>query len=92
MASASTDGGEAVWQDADFLSFGNDDNEGSVNDDNNSEDRSANDQADPRSWSEGELPPWMDRYTDFRRVSPLVALHNEAVGFSQLISPTTEVR
>ena len=35
----------------------------------------------------GNLPPWMDRYVDIRRVNPLVALHNEIVGFCKLMEP-----
>ena len=34
-----------------------------------------------------KLPPWMDRYVDTRRVTPLVALHNEIVGFCKLMEP-----
>ena len=33
------------------------------------------------------LPPWMDTYVDHRRVNPLVALHNEIVGFCRLMEP-----
>lgn len=33
------------------------------------------------------LPPWMDSYVDHRRTNPLVALHNEIVGFCRLMEP-----
>ncbi len=33
------------------------------------------------------LPPWMDDYVDHRRVTPMVALHNEIVGFTKLMEP-----
>jgi non-canonical poly(A) RNA polymerase PAPD5/7 len=33
------------------------------------------------------LPPWMDHHVDRSRVNPLVALHNEVVGFCQLMEP-----
>ncbi len=33
------------------------------------------------------LPPWMDTYVDHRRINPLVALHNEIVGFCKLMEP-----
>ncbi|CAB9512892.1 canonical poly(A) RNA polymerase PAPD7 [Seminavis robusta] len=37
-----------------------------------------------------DLPPWMDYHTNVRRVTPLVALHNEIVGFCNLMSPMPE--
>ena len=37
-----------------------------------------------------DLPPWMDRYADYRRVNHLVALHNEIVGFCKLMEPHPE--
>eukprot|EP00531_Pseudo-nitzschia_arenysensis_P007353 CAMPEP_0116156550 /NCGR_PEP_ID=MMETSP0329-20121206/22890_1 /TAXON_ID=697910 /ORGANISM="Pseudo-nitzschia arenysensis, Strain B593" /LENGTH=457 /DNA_ID=CAMNT_0003653637 /DNA_START=54 /DNA_END=1424 /DNA_ORIENTATION=+ len=33
------------------------------------------------------LPPWMDSYVDHRRINPLIALHNEIVGFCKLMEP-----
>ena len=33
------------------------------------------------------LPPWMAGYVDYRRVNPLVALHNEIVCFCKLMEP-----
>lgn len=36
------------------------------------------------------LPPWMKQYTDYRRINPLLALHNEIVGFCNLMSPLEE--
>ena len=33
------------------------------------------------------LPPWMDDYVDHRRVTPMIALHNEIVGFTKLMEP-----
>eukprot|EP00980_Cylindrotheca_fusiformis_P003755 scaffold834_cov123-Cylindrotheca_fusiformis.AAC.2 len=34
-----------------------------------------------------DLPPWMKHPVDFRRIKPLVALHNEVVGFCKLMEP-----
>jgi hypothetical protein len=36
------------------------------------------------------LPPWMETYVDYRRVNPLIALHNEIVGFCKLMEPKEE--
>ena len=36
------------------------------------------------------LPPWMETYVDYRRVNPLIALHNEIVGFCKLMEPKKE--
>jgi len=36
------------------------------------------------------LPPWMESYVDYRRVNPLIALHNEIVGFCKLMEPKKE--
>ena len=36
------------------------------------------------------LPPWMKTYVDYRRVNPLVALHNEIVCFCRLMEPREE--
>ena len=33
------------------------------------------------------LPPWMEDYVDYRRINPLVALHNEIVSFQKLMEP-----
>uniref|UniRef100_A0A6V0BPQ8 Polymerase nucleotidyl transferase domain-containing protein n=1 Tax=Pseudo-nitzschia australis TaxID=44445 RepID=A0A6V0BPQ8_9STRA len=36
------------------------------------------------------LPPWMESYVDHFRVNPMVALHNEIVGFCSLMEPRKE--
>ena len=36
------------------------------------------------------LPPWMESYVDYRRVNPMVALHNEIVAFCKLMEPRDE--
>jgi len=36
------------------------------------------------------LPPWMESYVDYNRVNPLIALHNEIVGFRRLMEPREE--
>ena len=36
------------------------------------------------------LPPWMEGYVDYRRINPLVALHNEIVSFCKLMEPRTD--
>lgn len=77
---------EEEWKDEDFLSF-EDNDEDPENDDL----AEVNSSRGGRVLTPQELPPWMDEYTDFRRCSPLVALHNEVVGFCQLMSPLPEV-
>jgi non-canonical poly(A) RNA polymerase PAPD5/7 len=67
--------------DEDFLAFHQDTNENEPQ------------EQVPRNRSQSnvsELPPWMDHYTNFRQVTPLVALHNEIVGFCNLMSPMPE--
>eukprot|EP00934_Nitzschia_sp_Nitz4_P001893 Nitzschia sp. Nitz4//scaffold128_size63911//6687//7961//NITZ4_006212-RA/size63911-processed-gene-0.126-mRNA-1//-1//CDS//3329534811//1893//frame0 len=39
---------------------------------------------------ENDLPPWMAYPVDLKRISPLVALHNEVVGFCKLMEPRNE--
>lgn len=73
---------EEAWKDDDFLSLGNSNT-------NNEETRT---DEQPSTNAKNDLPPWMDDYTNFRRVSPLVALHNEIVGFCNLMSPMPKVR
>lgn len=53
----------------------------------NEENEESRDALDNNSFRSGDLPPWMDRYVDFRRTNHLVALHNEIVGFCKLMEP-----
>ena len=81
---------EDAWKDDDFLSFDAPQAENSVADAFLSEGKKTGDPS-MVAIASNDLPPWMDNYTDFRRVSPLVALHNEIVGFCDLMSPMPEV-
>jgi len=55
--------------------------------------RSVNEQVEEEKFRcyDKSLPPWMNHRTDFRRVPPLVALHNEMVAFAALMSPMKKV-
>jgi len=74
---------EECWKDDDFLSLGDRD------EDSPAKYKPAN--VSDKEPSQTDLPPWMDEYTDFRRVPPLVALHNEIVGFESLMKPMPSV-
>ena len=79
---------EEGWKDDDFLSFGN------ASDEKSKPKREEQSNENPAATStnlENDLPPWMDQPTNFRRVPPLVALHNEIVGFCKLMAPMPEV-
>ena len=88
------DTAEEGWKDDDFLLFGG----GTAEEDQAKEaEDPAEASSDPSNHAAtsvpaaSDLPPWMDQHTDFRRVPPLVALHNEIVGFCKLMSPMPEV-
>ena len=74
---------EENWKDEDFLSFGDNADEEDTGDDKEEE--------TTLDFNPNDLPPWMTEYTNFRHVSPLVALHNEIVGFCNLMSPMPKV-
>lgn len=73
----------------DFISFlpsDDDENEEAETDSNDASQKTSQHQSrtfDTRT----SLPPWMDSYVDHRRTNPLVALHNEIVGFCRLMEP-----
>lgn len=72
----------------DFISFlpSDDENEEAETDSNDASQKTSQHQSrtfDTRT----SLPPWMDSYVDHRRTNPLVALHNEIVGFCRLMEP-----
>jgi hypothetical protein len=88
----------AVSDGEDFISLmpvdaaDDDDDEEATNRDNNG--ASENDSIEKRSNERQRtfdrfksLPPWMETYVDYRRVNPLVALHNEIVSFCRLMEP-----
>lgn len=87
--------GEEVWKDDDFLSFGGNSNEQQESDNDDENDAAGPEDEGNSNRANGlaadQLPPWMDQYTDFRYVAPLVALHNEIVGFCNLMSPMPQV-
>ena len=90
MEDGDNDLAEEGWKDDDFLSFGNASDEKSKP---KREEQSTADETSPATTNlENALPPWMDQPTNFRRVPPLVALHNEIVGFCKLMAPMPEVR
>lgn len=78
-----------AFEGEDFISFlpsDDDENEEAETDSNDSTQKTSQHQSrtfDKRT----SLPPWMDTYVDHRRTNPLVALHNEIVGFCRLMEP-----
>jgi hypothetical protein len=90
------------WVDDEFISFGggddDDDNDEDVDEDANHNDRGNNlapqqpppPPPPPPPPHAVVLPPWMDVPTDYRRVNPLIALHNEIVSFCHLMQPLPE--
>jgi non-canonical poly(A) RNA polymerase PAPD5/7 len=74
---------------ADFLSLDVIDDDEEEQPSQHYEDAAANGRQ-PSNFHNESLPPWMDHYTDFRRINPLVALHNEIVGFCTLMEPHPE--
>lgn len=75
--------------DEDFLVLGGDSDEGE-NDDAESSQTGApynGDGSSPRFNQDTDLPPWMMYRVDYHRINPLVALHNEIVGFCKLMEP-----
>lgn len=81
-------------EDEDFISLTpaneeeeEDDEEGDSNNDGSDADDSGNKMESNRN---GGLPPWMQHQVDYRRVNPLVALHNEIVAFCRLMEPREE--
>ena len=73
------------WEEADFLSLDE------VGDDSQENDEHQHSQVTTSSNNNNNnskrLPPWMDRPHDFRRIHPLMALHNEIVWFCNLMEP-----
>jgi non-canonical poly(A) RNA polymerase PAPD5/7 len=75
---------EEEWKDEDFLSFERDEEEEQQDDDGQYLDAE-----EPDRTSVTGFPPWMDKVHG-RNVPPLIALHNEIVGFYRLMEPLEE--
>jgi non-canonical poly(A) RNA polymerase PAPD5/7 len=88
---------EEDWKDADFLSLDGIKPRTRID---KKQEESADDASEHESDMETSsssvgdgadtLPPWMNHYIDVGVTHPLIALHNEIVGFARLMEPTRE--
>ena len=95
MAESDTQNRSSEWEKEDFLSLldvaddDNDSTSSAENDDRKEKSEDDMDLSDDDDY-EVESPPWIDKRIDYKRMHPVIALHNEIVSFCRMIEPTRE--